>query len=511
MTGELINTVINAKYRILALIGTGGMANVYQAINLNNRRMVAIKMLKPEFTEDPEFLRRFEREARAAIQLSHDNIVRAFGVGQYKDLPYIVLEYVEGPTLKQLIMKNGALSTRSAIGITCQMLDAIATAHNHEIIHRDIKPQNIIMGNRGKVKLTDFGIAQDASASTRTFAGAEVVGSVHYISPEQAKGEEVVAASDIYSLGVTLYEMLTGEVPFSGDSSVTIALMHLQNDPIPPEAINSDVPRALSDIVMRAMGKDPQTRYPDCKSMRADLVRSLSDPGGDFVRNRQDGNSRSKKPRERTPAMYIWISALVAAPILLLLLWFVSFQSQCFGDDPVPAATLAPTASPSPTPGIAETPAPGYARIPSLIGHSFGDALRLLNETGFTNIFVTVQVEPEDPRTDQVIEQSHTAGSMLPAGDPIRLTVLRSSPGKYKADVSFSVDILENESELRIAYASSNVDDISYFLVAFETVRAAEENATITATVYSNDPVIRTLLLFVGDEEVRQQDVKFSE
>ncbi|MCL2695015.1 MAG: protein kinase [Clostridiales bacterium] len=507
----MIGEIINGKYQILDLIGTGGMARVYKAVNLNNRRTVAIKMLKPEYTEDPEFLRRFEREARATLQLSHDNIVRALGVGQFRGLPYIVLEYVEGPTLKKLISSSGALPLKSAISITCQVLDAIATAHGHGLIHRDIKPQNIIITGRGRVKLTDFGIARDAEATTRTFSGSEVIGSVHYISPEQAKGEDVSLASDIYSLGVTLYEMLTGQVPYSGDSSVSVALMHLQNEPIPPNQVNPTVPRALSDIVLRAMAKDPTERYPDCKTMRRDLVRALSDPDGNFVWQRPSENGQSKSPQKRAASTYIWIAALVVTPILLILFWFIGFQSQCLSPvaEPTPAPT--PTASPDPTAAPEETPAAGFAKMPFAEGLSLADALRLLSEAGFANIFVTVQTEADETLWDKVADQSHRANIVLAATEPIHLTVTRASPGKYKADISFNVDIPENESLVQIAFVTSNTEDISYHLVVFTAVRAAESNATVTATVYSNDPVIRTLLLLINGEVVREQDVKFSE
>ena len=209
----MIGTILDRKYRIVELIGTGGMAQVYKAINMSNRRFVAVKMLKDEYKNDAEFLRRFHREASAILNLSHENIVRAYGVGTYNDLPYLVMEYVEGHTLKSLIEKNGALPVRTAIGITCQILDALSAAHAHGIIHRDVKPQNVIVTDKGRVKLADFGIAREVKATTVTFSGQKVLGSVHYISPEQAKGTIAHEESDLYSAGVCLYEMLTGSVP----------------------------------------------------------------------------------------------------------------------------------------------------------------------------------------------------------------------------------------------------------------------------------------------------------
>ena len=197
------------------------------------------------------FLRRFEREAKASLALSHENIVRAYGVGDDNGVPYIVLEYVEGKTLKDLIQESpgGHLSVQQAIGICSQILDALSYAHAHGIIHRDVKPQNVIVTNRGKAKLADFGIAREVTASTVTFSGKNVVGSVHYISPEQAKGLPVTEESDIYSTGISLYEMLTGTVPFIGDTTVATALMHLSETPTPPRELNPAVPPALNDIV----------------------------------------------------------------------------------------------------------------------------------------------------------------------------------------------------------------------------------------------------------------------
>ena len=189
--------IIDHKYRVIKLVGSGGMAHVYKAINMANRKTVAIKVLKEEYRNDKELLRRFEREARATLHLDHDNIVRAYGVGEDNGIPYIVLEYVEGQTLKNLIEESCRLSPSRAIGICCQILDALNAAHNQGIIHRDIKPQNIIINSRGKAKLADFGIAREVTASTVTFDGKNIIGSVHYISPEQAKGEMAGAESDI--------------------------------------------------------------------------------------------------------------------------------------------------------------------------------------------------------------------------------------------------------------------------------------------------------------------------
>ena len=321
----MIGTILERKYRIVELIGSGGMAQVYKAVNMTNRKTVAVKMLKDEYKDDAEFLRRFSREANAILTLSHENIVRAYGAGTYNGLPYLVMEYVEGRTLKDLISSNGALPVRTAIGITCQILDALSAAHAHGIIHRDVKPQNVIVTDKGRVKLADFGIAREAKASTITFSGNKVLGSVHYISPEQAKGTVATEQSDLYSVGVCLYEMLTGTVPFEADSTVTVALMHLQEKPVPPVQIVPDLPHSLNDIVLKALEKDPEKRYKTARDMRTDLVRSLSDPNGTFVNDPNDKGARNTS----RPSIYILIALSVFLPILLIGIFVLIYATSC--------------------------------------------------------------------------------------------------------------------------------------------------------------------------------------
>ena len=266
-----VNQLVSGRYRIKSLIGSGGMANVYKAYDEESQRIVALNVLKDEHRGDMEFVRRFEREAQAVLMLSHENIVRSYDVGEDDGVSYIVLEYVEGKTLKEIIKEEGPLSPKTAVNYACQVLDALSHAHERGIIHRDVKPQNVIITPRGKAKLTDFGIARDAAATTRTFAGTNVIGSVHYISPEQARGDNATAGSDIYSCAIMLYEMLTGSVPFSGDNSVAVALKHLQEEIIPPIQVNSKIPRALSDVVVKAAAKNITMRYFTARQRKADL------------------------------------------------------------------------------------------------------------------------------------------------------------------------------------------------------------------------------------------------
>ncbi|KNZ68742.1 serine/threonine protein kinase with PASTA sensor(s) [Thermincola ferriacetica] len=246
------------------------MALVYKARCTLLQRIVTIKVLRPEFTSDPDFVDRFRNEAQAVARLSHPNIVGIYDVGEENGIHYIVMEYIEGRNLKEVIHEKGALPVNEAVNIAKQICDALSHAHENGIIHRDIKPHNILLANNGRVKVTDFGIARAVTASTITQHGT-ILGSVHYISPEQAKGQPATAQSDLYSAGVVLYEMLTGKVPFEADTPVSVALKHIQEKPAIPSTVNPQVTPELDKVILRAMEKDPGLRYQTAKSMAADL------------------------------------------------------------------------------------------------------------------------------------------------------------------------------------------------------------------------------------------------
>lgn len=266
---------LNDRYRIERLVGSGGMANVYQAYDEILKRHVAIKILRTEFSHDEQFIRRFEREAHAATSLNHPNIVAVYDVGEEDAIYYIVMEYIDGMTLKTFC-ENQALPVPQAVDIIAQICDAIDHAHAHRIIHRDIKPQNMLIREDGTVKVTDFGIAVAMSNATLTHT-MSVLGSVHYFSPEQAKGKFADEKSDIYSLGAVLYELVTGQVPFEGDSPVAIALKHLQDTPRRPSVLNPKVPQALENCIMQALAKAPHDRQQSVAAFKADMVTALSD------------------------------------------------------------------------------------------------------------------------------------------------------------------------------------------------------------------------------------------
>ncbi|MCL6471487.1 MAG: Stk1 family PASTA domain-containing Ser/Thr kinase [Firmicutes bacterium] len=265
--------VFNDRYKIIAKIGSGGMADVYKAIDTVLDRPVAVKVLHKYFAEDEDFVSRFRREAQAAASLNHPNIVNIYDWGSENGTYFIVMELLEGQSLKKYISSKGTIKPREAVEIARKVLSALNFAHKHNIVHRDIKPHNIILTRGGEVKVTDFGIAR-AGTSTMTQTGT-ILGTAHYLSPEQARGQDVGVTSDIYSMGVVLYEMLTGRVPFDGDNPVAIALKHVHEFPIPPRDINPDIPDELQIIVAKAMAKNPDSRYQSASEMRNDLMRLL--------------------------------------------------------------------------------------------------------------------------------------------------------------------------------------------------------------------------------------------
>lgn len=279
---NLEGKMLGNRYEIIEKIGNGGMATVYKAKCHVLNRYVAVKVLRDEFTTDEEFIKRFAAEAQSAASLTHPNIVSIYDVGHEDNLYYIVMELIKGKTLKQIINEDGKLPWKWSLNIVSQIASALETAHRNKIIHRDIKPHNIIITEDGIAKVTDFGIAKVVSNSTITAFGA-TIGSVHYFSPEHAKGGYTDEKSDIYSLGVVMYEMLTGQVPFDADTAVSVALKHMQEDPIEPMELNPDIPRAVNDIIMKAMQKDTGLRYQSATEMLNDINMALKRPDGDFV------------------------------------------------------------------------------------------------------------------------------------------------------------------------------------------------------------------------------------
>ena len=323
--------ILANRYRLTQQIGMGGMAIVYKAVDLRTGHNVAVKVLRPEYSEDVEFVGRFQREAEAASKMTHHNIVNLLDVGMDGDVRYLVMEYVQGKTLKEVIQERGRLSAPLACQITIRILSALEHAHRNGIVHRDIKPQNILVHDDGHIKVSDFGIARIADSSTLT-RGDMVMGSVHYFSPEQARGKAANATSDLYSTGVVLYEMLTGRVPFDGENPVAVAMQHLHAQPVPIQSIAPDVPPSVVQICMKAMEKNPAMRYQSARDMAADLRLALDERGERPVNMNEEtpvrqpppqlqkgndtGRRKIRKPVSRHTQRRIWRYVLLAASIL---------------------------------------------------------------------------------------------------------------------------------------------------------------------------------------------------
>ncbi|MHB1125984.1 MAG: Stk1 family PASTA domain-containing Ser/Thr kinase [Bacillota bacterium] len=319
----MIGKVLGGRYSIVEKLGAGGMSLVYKGMDTLLNRAVTIKVLRDQYASDDDFLRRFRREAQAVASLSHSNIVSIYDVGREDELHYLVMEYIEGRTLKEIISEQGPLDPRRAVEITTQICDALEHAHVNHVIHRDIKPQNILITTSGRVKVTDFGIARDTS-STVTYTGT-IVGSVHYISPEQAKGEVTTEKSDLYAVGVVLYEILTGELPFKGDSPISIALKQIQEDPLWPRVMNPEVSPALEKIVIQAMEKDPALRYDTASELGADLRRIMAMEPETGPRARKKKRSKTPGRRRLRPAGRVLLLVLLAVVGLGMYLGMVKF------------------------------------------------------------------------------------------------------------------------------------------------------------------------------------------
>ena len=345
----LINRTLDDRYTLLEMVGGGGMAEVYRAHDQLLDRFVAVKILRSQFATNEQFVTRFRRESQAAAKLSHPNIVNVYDVGQDGEIYYIVMEYISGETLKDKIDRDGVLPVETAIKIADEIAQGLEHAHQNHLVHCDIKPHNILVTKAGRIKVTDFGIARAVTSATMVHTGT-IIGSVHYFSPEQAKGEPVSAQSDIYSLGVVLYEMLTGKVPFDGDSPISIAIKHIQEDIIPPCQINPEIPPLVEAIVLKAMAKEPQDRFNTISEMindlrlaqgylRDDSTRKISreeyptqlltgmnealrDSGHDSTRILNNGENLSTKRRKKA-----WVIAL----LFFLLLGFATGAFLAFG------------------------------------------------------------------------------------------------------------------------------------------------------------------------------------
>ena len=321
----MIGRVLDGRYEILEEIDSGGMAYIYKARCKKHDQIVAVKAVKPEYCSDMEYIERFKNEAQAALTLNHKNIVKVTDVGCDQGRYYLVMEYVEGDNLKQLIKKRGPLEISYATQVAIEICAALEHAHRHGFIHRDIKPQNILVSKTGEIRITDFGIAEDMFSEAAKKKEA-VLGSVHYFSPEQAKGEEMDVRTDVYSLGIVLYEMLTGKLPFEGNSTVSVARKHINEEIKPPRKVNPKIPESLNAIVIKATGKDKNQRYPSAREFKEDLIRSIVDPAGDFIKSAEAAHQKMNEGHQRRHKRSIlWLAGTVVFTVILVLVFiFVS-------------------------------------------------------------------------------------------------------------------------------------------------------------------------------------------
>lgn len=407
---------INDRYEIIRSIGEGGMANVYLAKDIILDRNVAIKILRGDLAGDEKFVRRFQREALSASSLSHPNIVEMYDVGEDNGTYYIVMEYVEGMTLKQMIKKRGNLSLSEAIDIMLQITDGIKEAHDSYIIHRDLKPQNILIKEDGEIKITDFGIAM-ALNSTQLTQTNSVMGSVHYLPPEQASGKGATIKSDIYSMGILFYELLTGRLPFKGDNAVEIALKHMKNDIPSIKEINDSIPQSVENIILKSTAKNPKNRYETAKDMHDDLLtclneERLNEKKLEFIYPEHDSDTENKKPVIELPPKeekveeeniledegkntWIWILSSIFVFIVLILVGiFVVY------------------------PKLTEVP---DITIPNVSGMTVLKAEDTLKEKGFEVAITTEKISDETYDAGLVVKTSPSIGSKRKKGTTITI------------------------------------------------------------------------------------------
>jgi eukaryotic-like serine/threonine-protein kinase len=463
------DTMIDGRYRVLNRLGSGGMADVYCAEDTQLGRRVALKLLYRRFAEDAEFVERFRREASSAAGLQHPNIVGVFDRGEWDGTYYIAMEFLDGRTLKQLVREHGAMPPDLATDITIQVLRAARFAHKRGVVHRDIKPHNVILDEEGRAKVTDFGIAR-AGASDMTETGS-IMGTAQYLSPEQAHGQPVSPRSDLYSIGVLLYELLTGRVPFDAESAVTIALKHVSERPLPPSELNPDVPPALDAVVMRALEKEPARRFADADAFIEALQTARAEPTvvaleeypmpGEPFAALEEEDRRSRR-------WWLWLIALLALVALAIGAYLLLNPPQ--------------------------------AEVPDVVGNRSAVASQRLQNAGFEVNIETV-INPDVPK-DRVATQRPQPGEMADEGSTVTI-IVSSGPGE--ASVPGVVGERQPVAERRMEEAGFRTD------VRRETSDDVPEGRVISTSPPENSQLEkgRTVVLVVssGPEQVEVPDV----
>lgn len=523
------------RYEVLGKIGAGGMSDVYKAKDQVLGRFVAIKVLKQEFSEDTTFVSKFHAEASAAAGLEHPNIVNVYDVGSEEGMYYIVMEYIEGVTLKTYIEKKGQLSYKEAISIAIQVGRGIEAAHSKQIIHRDIKPQNIMISTDGKVKVTDFGIARAASSNT---IHSDVMGSVHYTSPEQARNGYVDHKSDIYSLGIVMYEMVTGRVPFDGDTAVAVAIQHLQEDMTPPSVYARELPKNLENIILKCTMKSPDRRYQSMGDLLVDLKRALINPDDDFVslgtaavlgetrvmpekevREIKKQASQILVPnieRRKQPVLepeeeeyeeeyeedydegdelydegeydddegnesvlnpgferVVTVLGIIAAIVIVIIIIFllVTLLRKAPAKEVTESETQTETQIPTETEPVSETKEAEGITMIELRGMTYDQAQKALNEMGLGIFLIGYQASDDYPK-DQIMTQDIGAGESVPANTTVKVYV---SSGKGNISVP-------NVTGLEYSVAESTLKNAGFEVSKVEEYSTSVEEGYVIST-----------------------------
>lgn len=549
--------IIADRYEIVDTVGAGGMSVVYKALDHRLNRYVAIKVLKEEFSNDKTFVSKFRIEAQSAAGLSHPNIVNVYDVGDDNGIHYIVMELVEGITLKEYIQKKGHLPVSEAVNFSLQIASGIEVAHENHIIHRDIKPQNIIVAPSGILKVTDFGIAK---AATSTTISSNAIGSVHYISPEQARGGFSDERSDIYSLGITMYEMVTGRVPFQGDNNVTVALMHIQDEMIPPSEYYPDILPSMEKVIAKCTQKKPERRYLTANALIADLRRVESDPSGNYVKmntllddapTRMMGDDEVGQIKERAKEVPVSeepklkktpvteqkeaaddgeekmdpklerlakvLGVVAAVLVVMLILFGVGHVLGIFGSSSKPKekSKVTTESKEDTTEKDDDSENEGDIEVPSVTNMSLEDAQKMLTDK---NLKYEVEYRQDDSvEKNMVISQSPNSGDMVNDGDTVQLIVSLGASSAKVPDVvnledSDAVAKLEAEGfTVKRAYDYS--DKVEKGKVMSQTPAAngsAAKGATVTITISQGEETKEVTMVNLKGMSLQNAKAKLS-